>query len=151
MCRLDELTKNEVFHHWVPFSDDCIKSHTSQWIAKLTLFLNVLELWKYCFWRFWKKSLIKVLCQATFWGKLCGQKFPNGSPILVFLLSYFLVVYIFSGNIHFMLIFKYISVVVFLSADIKFSSLCIYIVFIRFSKGYPILLVTSIIVFLIVF
>ena len=25
---MDELTKDEVFHHWVPFSDDCIKSHT---------------------------------------------------------------------------------------------------------------------------
>ena len=111
-----------------PFQMIVSKVTLVKWIAKLTLFLYVLELWKYCSWRFWKKSLTKVLHQATFWAKLFGQKFPNGSPILVFLLSYFLVVYIFSGNILFMLIFKYISVVVFLSADRKFTvAPCVFI------------------------
>lgn len=111
-----------------PFQMIVWKVTLVKWIAKLTLFLYVLELWKYCYWRFWRKSLIKVVYQARFWGKLFGQNIPNSSPILVFLLSYFLVVYIFSGNIHFMLIFKCISLVVFLSADRKFSLVpCVFI------------------------
>lgn len=101
-----------------------IRSHTREMNYKAYSFIiysGILEM------SFWKKTLIKVLGSSNILGanSLVKNLFFQ---ISVFLLSYFLVVCVFSGNIHFMLILKYISMVFFLSVDRKFGSLYVYIV-----------------------
>lgn len=137
---MDGLARSEVSCHWVLFSDDDIKSHTSEMNCKVyTLWCSRTQ--NTVLWRFWKKLLIKAFMSSNMVG--ANSLVKNFLTAFKFLSSYWVIfwIFIFSWkiSISFQLLNILVGILFFLSADREFSLIwlvCLYCLsLLDFPKG----------------